>query len=143
MNIYFACSITGGRQEQSVYQVIVDTLLRDGHVVPTAHLSSTDVMVLEEIVDPLEVFTRDIEWIEGCQVLIAEVSTPSHGVGFEISFALSKNKFVLCLYQQGKRVSKMLTGNNNPNIQMVSYQHPDQIPLILNDFITKLNLTNI
>jgi hypothetical protein len=143
MNIYFACSITGGRQEQSVYQVIVDTLLRDGHVVPTAHLSESDVMVLEEVVDPLEVFTRDIEWIEGCQVLIAEVSTPSHGVGFEISFALSKNKFVLCLYQQGKRVSKMLTGNNNPNIQMVSYQHPDQIPLILNDFITKLNLTNI
>ena len=142
MNIYFACSITGGRQEQSVYQVIVDTLLRDGHVVPTAHLSEPDVMALEEIVDPLEVFTRDIEWIEGCQVLIAEVSTPSHGVGFEISYALSKNKSVLCLYQHGKRVSKMLTGNINPNIQIVSYQHPDQIPLILNNFLTQLNVTN-
>ena len=142
MNIYFACSITGGRQEQRVYQVIVDTLLRDGHVVPTAHLSGSDVMALEEIVDPLEVFTRDIEWIEGCQALIAEVSTPSHGVGFEISYALSKNKSVLCLHQQDKRVSKMLTGNNNPNIQIVSYQHPDQIPLILNDFLAKLNLEN-
>jgi len=142
MNIYFACSITGGRQEQGVYQVIVDTLLGDGHVVPTAHLSEPDVMVLEEVVDPLEVFTRDIEWIEGCQVLIAEVSTPSHGVGFEVSYALSKNKSVLCLYKQGKRVSKMLTGNNNPGIQMVSYQHPDQIPPILYDFLTKLNLTN-
>ena len=142
MNIYFACSITGGRQEQRVYQIIVDTLLRDGHVVPTAHLSGSDVMALEEIVDPLEVFTRDIEWIEGCQALIAEVSTPSHGVGFEISYALSKNKSVLCLHLQDKRVSKMLTGNNNPNIQIVSYQHPDQIPLILNDFLAKLNLEN-
>jgi nucleoside 2-deoxyribosyltransferase len=142
MNIYFACSITGGRQEQRVYQVIVDTMLRDGHVVPTAHLSGSDVMASEEIVDPLEVFTRDIEWIEGCQALIAEVSTPSHGVGFEISYALSKNKSVLCLHQQDKRVSKMLTGNNNPNIQIVSYQHPDQIPLILNDFLAKLNLEN-
>ena len=142
MNIYFACSITGGRQEQRVYQVIVDTMLRDGHVVPTAHLSGSDVMALEEIVDPLEVFTRDIEWIEGCQALIAEVSTPSHGVGFEISYALSKNKSVLCLHLQDKRVSKMLTGNNNPNIQIVSYQHPDQIPLILNDFLAKLNLEN-
>ena len=142
MNIYFACSITGGRQEQNIYQVIVDTLIHDGHVVPTAHLSEPDVMALEEIVDPLEVFTRDIEWIEGCQVLIAEVSTPSHGVGFEISYALSKNKSVLCLYQQGKRISKMLTGNNNPNLQIVSYQHPDQIPLFLNDFLTKLNLTS-
>lgn len=143
MNIYFACSITGGRQEQSVIQVIVDTLLRDGHVVPTAHFSGSDVMALEEIVDPIEVFTRDIEWIESCQALIAEVSTPSHGVGFEISYALSKNKSVLCLHEQGKRVSKMLTGNNNPNIQIVSYQHPDQISLILNDFLAKLNMANI
>jgi nucleoside 2-deoxyribosyltransferase len=142
MNIYFACSITGGRKEQRVYQIIVDTLLCDGHVVPTAHLSGSDVMALEEIVDPLEVFTRDIEWINGCQVLIAEVSTPSHGVGFEISYALSKNKSVLCLYQQGRQVSKMLTGNNNPSIQMVSYQHPDQIPPILKDFLAKLSLTN-
>jgi hypothetical protein len=130
MNIYFACSITGGRKEQRVYQIIVDTLLCDGHVVPTAHLSGSDVMALEEIVDPLEVFTRDIEWINGCQVLIAEVSTPSHG------------KSVLCLYQQGRQVSKMLTGNNNPSIQMVSYQHPDQIPPILKDFLAKLSLTN-
>lgn len=142
MKIYFACSITGGREEQSIYQVIVDTLLHDGHVVPTAHLSGSDVMALEEIVDPLEVYTRDIEWIDDSQLLIAEVSTPSHGVGYEISYALSKNKLVLCLYQQGKRVSKMLTGNYHPNIQLVSYQHPDQIPPIIRDFLAKQSLTH-
>ena len=142
MNIYFACSITGGREEQSIYQVIVDTLLKDGHVVPTAHLSGSDVMALEEIVDPLEVYTRDIEWIDDSQVLIAEVSTPSHGVGYEISYALSKNKSVLCLYQHGKRVSKMLTGNYHPNIQLDSYHHPDQIPPIIREYLTKQSLTN-
>lgn len=135
MHIYFACSITGGREEQSVYKIIVDTLLSDGHVVPTAHLSSSDVMDLEETVDPLEVYIRDIEWIDASQVLISEVSTPSHGVGYEISYALSTNKSVLCLYQQGKRVSKMLTGNNHPNIQLTSYEHPEHIPSIIREYL--------
>lgn len=139
MHIYFACSIIGGREEQSVYKIIVDTLLSDGHVVPTAHLSSSDVMDLEETIDPLEVYTRDIEWIDASQVLISEVSTPSHGVGYEISYALSKNKSVLCLYQQGKRVSKMLTGNNHPNIQLTSYEHPEQIPSIIREYLVRQN----
>ncbi len=33
MNIYFACSITGGRDFEPVYQAIVAALLADGHTV--------------------------------------------------------------------------------------------------------------
>jgi len=33
MNIYFSCSITGGRQDEAVYQAIVDFLLAAGHEV--------------------------------------------------------------------------------------------------------------
>lgn len=40
MNIYFACSITGGRDFESVYQSIVQALTGDGHEVPTAHLAN-------------------------------------------------------------------------------------------------------
>ena len=39
MNIYFACSITGGRDFEYVYQMIVKALTGDGHEVPTAHLA--------------------------------------------------------------------------------------------------------
>ena len=69
MFIYFACSITGGRNEEKIYQVIVDTLVLDGHQVPTAHLSRSDVTAMEEIVDPEEVYSRDIEWIDSCEAL--------------------------------------------------------------------------
>lgn len=135
MNIYFACSITGGRKEEKIYQVIVDTLLSEGHDVPTAHLSQSDVVLLEDMVDPGEVYRRDIEWIDNCQALIAEVSTPSHGVGFEISYALSKGKQVLCLHKQGARISKMLSGNNNPRIQIRPYQNLKDIAAIIREFI--------
>ena len=50
MNIYFACSITGGREFEPVYQAIIAALLADGHTIPTAHLADSDVIALEAIV---------------------------------------------------------------------------------------------
>ena len=89
MNIYFACAITGGREFESVYQAITRTLLADGHEVPTAHLADPWAKAREGAVNPGEVFERDTSWIRGCDALVAEVSTPSHGVGFEVAYALS------------------------------------------------------
>ena len=82
MNIYFACSITGGRQDETAYQAIVGVLLAAGHEVPTAGLSQPDILVQEHITAPQDVYARDTAWIDGCDALVAEVSTPSHGVVF-------------------------------------------------------------
>jgi len=122
MNIYFACSITGGRDDESVYQKIVSALLSDGHKVPTALLAGSDVIEAEVIVNPREVYTRDTSWIDDCDCLIAEVSTPSHGVGYEIGYALNLNKPVLCLHRTGEPVSKMITGNRDPNLTVTAYK---------------------
>ena len=142
MNIYFACSITGGRREESIYQLIADGLLAEGHNVPTAHLSDSNVMTIEKIVDPFEIYERDINWIENCHALVAEVSTPSHGVGYEIAYALSISKPVLCLHHQDKMVSKMITGNRQPGIQVSAYTYPDEILPLIRDFLTRVNPEN-
>ena len=125
MNIYFACSITGGRDDEPVYQQIVAALQSDGHEVPTALLAGSDVIRLEVIVDPVEVYTRDTGWIDGCDLLVAEVSTPSHGVGYEIGYALGLGKPVLCLHREGLAVSKMITGNRDPNLMVLAYADGD------------------
>ena len=121
MNIYFSCSPTGGRDDQPVYAAIVDYLLAAGHQVPTAHLARQDVMVQERVVDPVEVYARDVAWVRACDALIAEVTTPSHGVGYETALALSLRKPVLCCYQEGAAVSKMITGNIEPSITVMAY----------------------
>lgn len=121
MNIYFSCSLTGGRTDEGVYGAIVDYLLAQGHRVPTAHLARSDVMALEQAVKPAEAYRRDVQWIEEADVLIAEVSTPSHGVGYEIALALSLGKQALCCYQQDVRVSKMITGNTDPRLTLGPY----------------------
>ena len=108
MNIYFSCSITGGRQDQAIYAEIVEHLLAQGYEVPTAHLSSAGSLDEESVIQAEEVYRRDIRWVEECDALIAEVSTPSHGVGYEIALALILGKPVLCCYQRGRKVSKMI-----------------------------------
>jgi len=126
MNIYFACSITGGRDFEPVYQAIVAGLEADRHVIPTSHLASSEVIGLEKVVSPQDVYLRDIQWIDQADLVIAEVSTPSHGVGYEVAHALSIGKPVLCLYQQGRVVSKMLTGNTHANILVKTYQTSEE-----------------
>jgi nucleoside 2-deoxyribosyltransferase len=123
MNIYFACSITGGREFEADYQEIVAALTADGHEIPTSHLAQSDVMENEHKLTPQAVYDRDVNWIKNCDVLIAEVSVPSHGVGYEISFALNIGKPVLCLYQKSRKVSKMITGNSDPNLSIQAYSN--------------------
>ena len=125
MNVYFACSITGGREFESVYQEIVAALLSDGHEIPTSHLAQAEVMENERMLAPQDVYERDVNWIRNCDMLIAEVSVASHGVGYEIAFALGLGKRVLCLYQSDRKVSKMITGNSDNGIKVVSYSTLD------------------
>ena len=141
MNIYFACSITGGRGYEAVYQSITRALLDGGIEVPTAHLAQTGVVDEEKIIQPHAVYARDAAWMRSADALIAEVSVPSHGVGYEIGFVLSLGKPVLCLYEQGRAVSKMITGNPHPNLTVHTYQTSAQAADLAWVFASKLRPT--
>lgn len=125
MKIYFSCSITGGRDDQREYKTLVDALLDDGHSVPTAHLSNSDILALEMVVDPQEIYLRDTGWVKACDALVAEVTTPSHGVGYEIALAESLGKPIFCCYKNGNRVSKMILGNPSPLYQFCEYANAE------------------
>jgi 2'-deoxynucleoside 5'-phosphate N-hydrolase len=136
MNIYFACSITGGREFEAVYQFITQALVADHHRVPTAHLAETGVASVEATFDPAEVYSRDTHWIQESDVLIAEVSVPSHGVGYEIGYALGLGKPVLALHQAGRKVSKMISGNPDPNLLVKCYDGPENAIEIIRAFLS-------
>ncbi len=135
MKIYFACAIVGGRQDEAVYRQLVDALLAAGHEVPTAMNAGLGWAQMEGSPDANEVYRRDTGWIDESQALVAEVSTPSHGVGYEISYALERGKPVLCLYRRGVRVSKMLTGNTMQGLHVSEYGDIDEGIGIIQKFL--------
>jgi nucleoside 2-deoxyribosyltransferase len=103
-------------------------------------LAQSGVTEAESVITPDEVYARDTAWLRGCQVLIAEVSMPSHGVGYEIGFSLGLGKPVLALYQEGRRVSKMISGNPDPNLSVRSYQTPEEAVVQTRKFLNKYQL---
>ena len=136
MKIYFACSITGGRDDEQIYGQLVDAMLAAGHDVPTSINASAETLHMETDHSPKTVYSRDIAWLEGSDVLVAELSTPSHGVGYEIAYALDRNMPVLCLHHQDIKVSKMITGNKQEGLTVLAYSDSQDALQKLDSFLS-------
>ena len=141
MKIYFACSITGGRQYESTYQALTKFLLDEGYDVPTAHLAQSNILELEQIAGPADVYARDVNWIIESDMLLGEVSVPSHGVGYEIGYALGRGKPVLCLHDADRAVSKMITGNPDPLLQINAYADLKEAFQHIKAFVHKVTIS--
>ena len=135
MKIYFACSISGGRKDEKAYQYLVQVLTGMGIDVPTAHIAETGVEEVDAREEPGDIYNRDVSWIQESDLLIAEVSTPSHGVGYEIGYALDLEKPVLCLYEKGVVVSKMITGNPHSLLTVMEYENMTKAEEILQTYL--------
>ncbi len=122
MKIYFAGAILGGRENLAVYQHIVGRLRALGHHVPSQHVAHTDVLQEESAISARAVYDRDLNWLRECDAMIAEVSTPSLGVGYEIACAVALEKPVLCLHRVGLPISKMIIGNPSTRLRVLAYR---------------------
>ncbi|MCX6055855.1 MAG: nucleoside 2-deoxyribosyltransferase [Chloroflexi bacterium] len=140
MNIYFSCSITGGRNEETTYQAIVKDMLGHGHEIPTAHLASSEVTQADREIQPKDIYIRDMNWLENCDAVVAEVTTPSHGVGYEIATALFFKKPVLCCFKKGVKISAIILGNLNPQLKIRSYSNDQEVLTIVRDFLATINI---
>jgi 2'-deoxynucleoside 5'-phosphate N-hydrolase len=135
MKIYFAGSIRGGRRDVAVYQPILTCLSSFGEVL-TEHVG--DASLSEKGDDgPNDrwIHDRDMAWLQACDFLVAEVSVPSLGVGYELGQAVALKKPVLCLHrtESDRLLSAMIAGS--PGIQTAVYASMDDVRKILTDFI--------
>ena len=113
MKIYFAGAIRGGRKDAQLYKNLIAYLRKKGQVL-TEHVGNTDLcMEGETSSKDAEIYNRDIKWLKSADIVVAEVTTPSLGVGYELGIAEKLNIPVLCLYRpgNGNRLSAMVSGN--------------------------------
>jgi nucleoside 2-deoxyribosyltransferase len=122
LKIYFAGAISAGRERQPVYEQMVCFLEALGAEVLSAHVARSEVLAEEASFSAEEIFKRDMTFIENCDGMVAEVSRPSLGVGYEIATALSLWRPALCLCEEGIFLSRLLTGNPHPQLQVRFYR---------------------
>src|SRR5438034_8740277 len=122
ITIYFAGAISGGRADVAHYRRVVKALSAEGHRVLAGAVAAEDVSAAGELLDPCAIFERDVDWLSEADVLVAEVSTPSTGVGYEIAAARYRYGIsVICLYRPAftKRCSAMIGGDRE--IVLIDY----------------------
>ena len=135
MKIYFAGAIRGGRADVTIYLSIIRHLQTKGQVL-TEHVGSSELKDKGELNKTnQDIFLRDTEWLQSADVIIAEVTTPSLGVGYELGIAEKLKIPVLCLYrlQKGKRLSAMIGGNKKFKCQM--YKTLNEAKIHINNFL--------
>ena len=135
MKIYFAGSIRGGREDAALYLQIIEYLKTFGEVL-TEHIGDPN---LSDVGDdgPTDryIHDRDLEWLQSSDVLVAEVTTVSMGVGYEIGRAVESGKRVLCLFRpdSGKNLSAMISGC--PGLKLVNYNNLNDVQKMISEFL--------
>lgn len=127
MKIYFAGSIRGGRDDQDIYLDIISLLKEHGEVL-SEHIGNKDLTSYGQVtMTNQEIYTKDMNWVNEADIIIAEVTNPSLGVGYEIGFAESIQKKIIALYRpsEGKRLSAMIAGNKN--IEVIEYNNVSEL----------------
>lgn len=133
--IYFAGSIRGGRQDAALYAEIISFIKNFAEVL-TEHIGDSELTDLGND-GPTDryIHDRDLEWLQSSDAIIAEVTTVSMGVGYEIGRAVESQKKVLCLFRpaNGKNLSAMIAGCNN--LDLVNYSDFESVKQPILDFL--------
>lgn len=136
MKIYFGGSIRGGRSDVDLYAELIE-LLEDHGEVLTEHVGTEDVEAKEapQGLSDGEIHDQDLAWLREADVVVAEVTTPSLGVGYEIGRAVEWGKPVLCLYRPDgdHALSAMIRGNDA--VTVAEYREPAALESRLAEFV--------
>jgi hypothetical protein len=140
-NVYFACSIAGGRDYAFVYKDLVEAIKKCGSEVKGELFADPNLeadLGTDPGSSPRFIWERDTDWLQDADAVIAEATQPSLGVGYQIARAEALRKPVLVLFYKKsvERFSWMISGS--PEIQTFGYNEYAEAKKTIKDFITKL-----
>ena len=111
MKFYFAGAIRGGRERVQTFIKINEVLKKYGQVLDE-HVANPNVNTIEQNHSFSDIYNRDIRLIKACDIVVAEVSTASLGVGYECCYAEQLCIPVIVLCDKNVNISAMIGGNS-------------------------------
>lgn len=110
--VYFAGSIRGGRQDAELYRRMIQHI-KKSHIVLTEHVGDLSLSKTEGLENrEVAIYEQDTAWLRESDLVIAECTTPSLGVGYEMAYAERFGKRVHIFYDATRTdLSAMLSGD--------------------------------
>lgn len=124
--IYFAGAIRGGRNFADLYRKMIEHMLLTD-IVLTEHIGQADINLKEKgRMSDAGIYNQDTAWLQESDMVVAECSNPSLGVGYELAYAESRGIPCYIFYDKSKtQLSAMLTGN--PYFVIYPYQTEEEL----------------
>jgi len=141
MRVYLAAAMTSADRDLPAIAALVAHLERLGHEVPTRHVADPAGRELDAHLSDEELARRDLDWLASADALIAEVSTPSHGVGIEVMAAVQRLLPVLLLHRRGSRISRLLLGL--PFVSVTSYGDVAEACSRIDEFLASVDAASV
>jgi len=133
LQIYYAASVRGAGFERAVYKEQIEHLKTFGDVL-TEHLGEESPQTLDLGLGDSDIFKLDEAWLNKADVLVAEVSAASLGVGYQIGQAVAKKMKILCLLHSSRSsLSAMINGN--PYVAVRKYSNNEEAKEIITGFL--------
>ncbi len=100
--VFFSCSMSGGfgRLAQEELRKIPDIIEERGMAVISRHQTREKFLDSESQLTDRAIHDRDYGWLNEADLVIAEITNPSLGVGAEIADAVNHGIPVLCVYKK-------------------------------------------
>jgi len=136
MTVYLAAAMTNPSHDLGVIAGLLTCLETEGHAVPTRHVAHQCARERDVCVSDRELAERDLAWLRGSDALVAEVSSPSHGVGIEVASAVQMELPTLILYREGCTVSRLLLGLQR--VESACYRDLDGARRAMRAFLTRV-----
>ena len=123
---------------ENIYLLLYKKKCRYGEVL-TPFVADKSITNLDSEHDggDVEIHDKDVALLRQCNVVVAEVTVASLGVGYEIGRAAAMGKQILCLYrpQEGKLLSAMIRGlDNGVGMRVYDYK-PEDVDAIFEEFL--------
>ncbi|NLR89592.1 MULTISPECIES: nucleoside 2-deoxyribosyltransferase [Flammeovirga] len=125
MKIYFSGSIRGGRDDAKLYADIIEHIKQYGEVL-TEHIGQMDLQ--ENEITDRQIHDQDLNWLIESDIIIAEVTVPSLGVGYELGRGVEMKKPTYCFHRT-PQTSAMVSGC--PEIKTYHYESLDEIKVLI------------
>ena len=132
--VYFAGSIRGGRTDAELYRRIIKYIQQE-HIVLTEQVGDLSLSKTEGLKDrDVAIYEQDTAWLRESDLVIAECTTPSLGVGYELAYAEAHGIPVHIFYNKSRaNLSAMLTGDKY--FQIHPYHNEEDIYPLLDSIL--------
>ena len=139
MIVYIAGPIKGDTTYQNYYTKIIEFVESEGH---TALAEMSGKFSTAFPLSDAQIYRRDIKWIDGSKTMIAEISGPSLGVGFEIAYAIFYRKIPVLAVVNNKvqKVSSMLSGCDSKLLTIARYEDETELKKVIKSYISNLRI---